>query len=463
MLVRSPLEPRLPIRVLQIGDGVFVRGFVDWMIDEANARVGARLGVAVARARPHAEPPPLVAQDGLFTVIERGHAGGDVVNRRRVVKCVQLAFDPHSEPQTLRRIATSPDLRFLVSNTTEAGIVDSDEPYDAAACPLNFPAKVAWLLKARFDALGEASAPGLIVLPCELIEANGATLRRLTLAAAQRWGFAPAFHDWVRESCHFLDTLVDRIVPGFPAEEAERLFESWGYRDPLAIAAEPYHLWAIEGDFANEFPLAQAGLNVVWTHDVKPYRDAKLRMLNGAHTALAFPALLAGLATVGEAVADPQFSAFLDLALFGEIVPHVPLPSQAREAYARSVLERFANPFLRHELIAITLNSVSKWRARILPTLKAAQGDAPLIAFSFAALVRFYRGPVRDEPTALAGMARAWEGASDAVEAMQRALSDGQLWGENLSAIPSFAEAARASAADIEAIGLRDALARRLK
>jgi tagaturonate reductase len=461
MLVRKPGEPRPPIRVLQIGDGVFLRGFVDWMIDVANEKVGADLGVAVALARPRKTPPALAAQDGLFTVLERGRADGAVVDRRRVVSCVQLAFDPHAEPQTLRRLAAAPELRFVVSNTTEAGIVDIDEPYDPAACPVNFPAKIAWLLKARFDALGAAAAPGLVVLPCELIEANGATLARLTLAAATRWGLPPAFLDWVGKSCCFLDTLVDRIVPGFPAAEAERLFAEWGYRDPLAIAAEPYLLWTIEGDLAHEFPLAQAGLNVVWTPDVRPYRDAKLRMLNGAHTALAFPALLAGIETVGEAVADPQFSAYLD-AVFGEIVPHVPLPAPAREAYARSVRERFSNPFLRHELIAITLNSVSKWRARLLPTLMAAKGEAPLIAFSFAALVRFYRGAVRDEPEALAGLARAWEGAGDAAEATQRALCDARLWGEDLSGLPGFADAARASAADIEGLGLRAALARRL-
>ncbi len=462
MLARNPQQPRLPIRVLQIGDGVFLRGFVDWMIDLANEKVGADLGVAVALARPRADPPALAAQDGLFTVLERGLAAGEVVERRRIVSCVQSAFDPHAEPQTLRDLAASPDLSFVVSNTTEAGIVDSDEPYHPAVCPVNFPAKIAWILKARFDALGGVAAPGLTVLPCELIEANGATLRRLALAAAQRWGFSAAFRDWARASCRFLDTLVDRIVPGFPAAEAERLFDAWGYRDPLAIAAEPYHLWVIEGAPAPSFPLAQAGLNVVWTQNVKPYRDAKLRMLNGAHTALAFPALLAGLKTVGEAVGDPQFGRYLHAVMFGEIVPHAPLPPQAREAYARSVLERFANPFLHHELIAITLNSISKWRARLLPTLKDAGGAAPLIAFSFAALVRFYRGPVRDEPEALAGLARAWEGAGDATQATQRALSDARLWGEDLSLLSGFADAARASAADIEALGVRAALARRL-
>ncbi len=188
--------PRRPIRVLQIGDGVFLRGFVDWMIDVVNEKGLASLGVAAALARPHPEPPKLKAQDGLYTVLERGRVDGADFERRRVVTCIEEVFDPHHEPKNLRRLAASPDLRFVVSNTTEAGLVDSAEPYDPARCPLNFPAKVAWILKARFDALG-ATAPGLVFLPCELIEANGKTLRRLALAAAKRWNFPPEFSAWV--------------------------------------------------------------------------------------------------------------------------------------------------------------------------------------------------------------------------------------------------------------------------
>ncbi len=301
-----------------------------------------------------------------------------------------------ASPQTLRALAVSHDLRFVVSNTTEAGIVDVPEPYDAAACPKSFPAKVAWLLKARFDALGGAQAPGLIFLPCELIEANGRTLRRYALSAAERWGFGAEFAAWVESRCLFLDTLVDRIVPGFPATEAEALFDRWGYRDPLAVMVEPYHLWVIEGDVADEWPLAKAGMNVIWTRDLRPYRECKVRMLNGAHTAMALPAYLAGLDTVGEAIADPDFSRYVEKLMFEEVAPYVDLPEAERLAYGRSVLERFSNPFLRHELSAIALNSISKWKTRLLPTLKdsvAATGRAPeLVAFSFAALLWFYRG-----------------------------------------------------------------------
>jgi tagaturonate reductase len=235
-------------------------------------------------------------------------------------------------------------------------------------------------------------------------------------------------------------------------------------------AAEPYHLWAIEGDLAEDWPLAKAGLNVVWTQDLKPYREAKLRMLNGVHTALAPTAFLAGLDTVGDAIRDPLFSRYLNALMFDEIAPRVPLPAEQREAYAHSVFERFANPFLRHELISITLNSVSKWRTRLLPIVKhavAATGEPPaLIAFSFAALLLFYRGktergayPLRDEAAALALMASAWE---DEKRGADRLIREARLWGDDLSTISGFADSVQAAIADIEALGVREALTRRL-
>lgn len=477
MLSRSSLGlvARRPIRVLQIGDGVFLRGFVDWMIDVANEKGVTSMGVAVTPARPHAAPPKLAEQDGLFTVLERGRVEGKDFERRRVVSCVEQVFDAHREPEILRKLAASPELSFVVSNTTEAGIVDSAEPYDPATCPQNFPAKVAWILKARFDAAGESDAPALTFLPCELIEANGQALRRLALAAAERWGFAPAFREWVERRCHFLDTLVDRIVPGFPAAEAERLFAEWGYRDPLALAAEPFHLWVIEGDLEEEWPLAKAGLNVVWTRDIKPYREAKVRMLNGTHSAMALAAFLAGLDTVGEAIADPLFSRYIQAVMFDEIMPWVPLPAAEREAYGETTLERFANPFLRHELISISLNSVSKWRVRLLPICKAAlaaKGDAPpLIAFSLAALLWFYRGkaergpyPLRDDAEVLALMKSAWEreesdGPTRVADALMR---ETRLWGEDLTAIPTLAAKVRAAVEDLAKLGPREAISRRL-
>jgi tagaturonate reductase len=475
-----------PIAILPSGDGVFLRGFVDWMVDVANEKGVYGGGVAVAAPRRHERPPALHAQEGLYTVLIRGRENGADVVERRVVTTVQAALDPYAQWGEMLRLAASPALKFLVSNTTEAGIVDVPEAYDPAACPDSFPAKVACLLKARFDALGGPAAPGLIVLPCELIEKNSATLRRIVLAHAERWGFDTASVAWIRDQCRFFDTLVDRIVPGFPREEAEDLFAEWGYRDPLAIVAEPFHLWVIEAppDVAEALPVASAGANVVWTDNIVPYRERKVRLLNGAHTASALAAFLAGLDTVGEMVADPQFSRALDLIVFDEIAPYVPLPESERLGYARSVLERFGNPFIRHELISIAFNSVSKWRVRILPTIRdtLAEGKAAprLLAFSLAALLWFYRGrkegdgfagrrakggyPIRDEPYVLAIMAEAWalEPVLGPGAVAAKLMSDARLWGADLTQVGSLAADALAGFEAIERRGIRAALDDRL-
>ena len=452
------------------------------MVDVANDRGVFDGGVAILLARPRREPPALPAQDNLYTVLLRGSSAGRDVEDRRVVGAIECTLDPHSRwPETLRSrrrrtsASSSPTPQKLESLT-------SPRSYDPAVCPESFPAKAAALLKARYDALGGAEAPGLVFLPCELIEANGATLRRIVLAHVARWGFGPAFAAWVKERNLFLDTLVDRIVPGFPAVEADALFARWGYRDPLAVAAEPFHLWVIQGParIAAELPLAKAGLNVVWTGDLKPYRERKVRLLNGAHTAIALPAFLAGIDTVRETVEDPLFARYLHALLFDDIAPYVPLPDRDRLAYAETVAERFGNPFLRHELISIALNSVSKWRVRILATVKdavrAGRAAPPNLAFSLAALSRFYRGRweggaylgarergdylLRDDPAALAAFASIWAeaGSGGAASAASRVLREMRLWGEDLSTIAGLEVETRAAAAAIERFGVRRAL-----
>ena len=481
----APLEPR-PVEILQIGEGVFLRGFVDWMVDVANERGVYAGGVAVAAPRRHDRPPALIAQGGLYTVLLRGRVGGADVAERRVVTTVQAVLDPYAQWDETLRLAASPALKFLISNTTEAGIIDVDEPYDAAVCPDSFPAKVAALLKARFDAIGGAAAPGLVILPCELIEKSGATLRRIVIEHARRWGFSAASIAWIGERCRFFDTLVDRIVPGYPKGEVESLFDEWGYRDPLAIAAEPFHLWVIEApeDVAKTLPLARAGVNIVWTDDIVPYRERKVRLLNGTHTASALAAFLSGLDTVFEMVQDPLFARFVNRVAFDELAPCVPLPEPERLDYARSVLERFGNPFIRHELISIALNSVSKWRVRLLHPIKHAlsggTGAPRLLAFSLAALLWFYRGttgdgayvgtrqkgeyPIRDEPQVLEIMARAWalERAVGSGACATQLMADTRLWGEDLTKLGNLGADALAAFEAIERRGVRAALEDRL-
>jgi tagaturonate reductase len=478
-VAHTPGAPNWPVSVLQIGDGNFLRAFVDWMIDSANGQGLMRAGIAIAQPLPQGIARQLIAQEGLYTVLLRGIEGGQVVQSRRVVSAVRTALNPYDDWQGLRALACEPALRFVVSNTTEAGIADAEEPFAPDVCPQSFPAKVASLLYARYQAFGGAAAPGLVFLPCELIEANGSNLRRIVLAHAERWKLGAGFIDWLRSSNYFLDTLVDRIVPGYPAAEAEKLCAEWGYQDRLITAAEPFHIWVIQGPaaLAEEFPLHKAGLNVVWTGDLRPYRTRKVRILNGAHTASVLAAFCAGLDTVQQMMEDPEVSAYLRRVMFQEIVPFVPLPEAERQAYAASIWERFGNPFIRHELLSIALNSVSKWKVRVLPTVKdfiAGRGEAPDgLAFSLAALLWFYRGhmvegaymgqrtagayPIRDDAPVLATMAAGWE-SGDPATAAARLLADAALWGEDLTALPGLLLKVTTGLQAIAAGGMKAAL-----
>ena len=471
-----------PVRILQIGDGNFLRAFADWMIDVANGAGLCNGEVIVAQPLERGIAELMNAQDGLFTVLLRGVQNGVAVDTRRVVSCVKKTLNPYAQWDAMLETAQDPALRFVISNTTEAGIAYVDEAFVAGQCPANFPAKVTALLLARFVALGGTAQSGLVFLPCELIEANGSKLRNYVLQFAEAWKLPADFVAWVKAHNVFCNTLVDRIVPGFPAAEAEALYAELGYTDPLMVAAEPFLLWVIEGpaEIADELPLHKAGLDVVWTSDLQPYRTRKVRILNGAHTASSLAAFSAGLDTVKAMTEDPVVAKYLNKVMFDEIVPFVPLPDAERQAYAETIMERFANPHIRHELISIALNSVSKWQVRVLPTVKdyiAQHGKAPAgLSFSLAALLNFYHGefsasgeyegrrqgqayPIRDNADLLAILNAAWQGAGDINTVVTTLLADVRLWGEDLTLLAGLAEQATVSLARIKAVGVKAALA----
>ncbi len=467
------------VGVLQIGDGNFLRAFADWMIDVTNAAGLINASIVIAPPRSAGMVERLNAQDGLFTVLVRGVQAGEPVTSRRIVRCVSGGIDPRQSPEALLNHARDPQTRFVISNTTEAGITYAEQPHTPDQWPRGFPAQVTALLWERFTTLGGRSETGLVFLPTELIEANGTTLRDIVLRHAADWELPQNFRDWVTRHNHFLNTLVDRIVPGYPATEAETLFAQFGYADSLLVAAEPFHLWVIEGpeSMANEFPLHKAGLNVIWTADLKPYRASKVRILNGAHTASVLAAFGGGLDTVGEMMNDPLLGNFLRRVVFDEIVPFVPLPDAERRAYAESVLERFANPYIRHELLSIALNSVSKWKVRVLPSVldyARAHGKAPAgLAFSLAALLWFYRGqfdaagefvgqratgpyPIRDDQTVLDIFDAAWR---DPVNVAPALLANARLWGTDLTTVPELTAQVGDALDQIATLGLMPALA----
>lgn len=388
----------LPERVLQFGEGNFLRAFVDWMINAMNSRglFGGRAIVIQPIERGLVEL--LNQQDGLYTCILRGVERGQLVERREIITAISRGIDPYRDWHEFLASAALPSLRFVVSNTTEAGIAYVEEPIPRDSCPRSFPAKVTAWLAERFRRLGDRPETGVVFLPCELIDRNGETLRALVLQHAGAWGLPPEFERWVTDHNRFLNTLVDRIVPGYPREETADLTAQLGYEDPLLTTGEVFHLWVIEGDarLATELPFTQAGLNVVWTTDLTPYRTRKVRILNGAHTMTALAAFLAGLDTVRECVEDSQFGPYMRRAIFEEILPLLPPPEEESRAFAESVMERLANPFIKHLLLSIALNSVSKYRVRVLPSLleyRSWRGALPAnLTLSLAAVLIFYRG-----------------------------------------------------------------------
>jgi len=473
-----------PERVVQFGEGNFLRSFADWMIDAMNGRglFGGR--VVVVQPIERGTVDVLNAQDGLYTLILRGLQAGQVVEQCQVITAISRGIDPYRDWNGFLAVAEQPELRFAVSNTTEAGIAYVDEPRPTQGCPASFPAKVTAFLHRRFDRFRGDPGKGIVFLPCELIDRNGAQLRSCVLRHAAAWGLGPEFTGWVSKHNRFLNTLVDRIVPGYPYEEASALAEQLGYEDRLLTTGEIFHIWVIEGDaeVATELPLTPAGLNVVWTSDLQPFRTRKVRILNGAHTMMALAAFLAGLDTVRECVEDPVLGAYVRRGVFDEILPLLPLPAQETRAFAEDVMERLANPFIKHNLISIALNSVSKYRVRVLPSLleyrAAHRRIPPALTFSLAALLAFYRGTeirdgallgargdgpyaVKDDAPVLETFADQWRAFAehhDAIVLCRAILARADFWGEDLAALPDLLEGVSSHLSQILRVGVRQAI-----
>lgn len=398
-----------PERILQFGEGNFLRAFVDWMVDLLNEKTAFKGNVVVAQPLAGGLGDMINAQDGLYTTILRGVQGGKTVEEYRRITSISRVVNPYTQHEEYMMIAENADLRFVVSNTTEAGIAYHEGEKLEDAPQSSFPGKITAFLYHRYRHFGGDPAKGLVFIPCELIDKNGDALREIVLRHAREWKLEEGFIRWIEESNDFCNSLVDRIVPGYPREEAGTLWEKLGYKDNLLDTAEIFHLWVIECHkryYKDDLPFDQAGLNVVWTDDMSFYRTRKVRILNGAHTMSVLAAFQAGLDTVEECTKDPVVGTFMKNGIFSEIIPSMDGDKEELEKYAADVLERFANPYIRHMLLSISLNSISKFKTRNLPSLLGyfhKQGSLPRnLVFSLAALIAFYRGTER-EGTALKG------------------------------------------------------------
>ena len=414
-------------RVIQFGEGGFLRGFVDWMLQKINENSNFDGSVVVVQPIEKGMCDMLSAQDCIYTQVIRGVEGVDTT----IVDVISRCIKPYEDFNAYLALAEQPEMRFIVSNTTESGIVFSSEDKITDAPPKSFPAKLTLLLKKRY----ELGLPGFIFLPCELIDRNGDNLRKCIIQYADLWNLGAGFKKWICEENIFTNTLVDRINTGYPKGEDLGL----GYIDNMVNTSEFFHLWVIETeyDLDSEIPFSKTDLNVIITPDkLEMYRTRKVRILNGAHTSLVPYALLSGLETVKDCLDDPTMKEHLRKCVFDEIIPTLDLPRDELLSYANSVVERFSNPYIKHYLSAIALNSVSKFKVRVLPSIleyiKRFDKMPETLLFAFAKLIEFYKTDMTNDDKAVVAFMREHNTAE--------ILANESLWGQNLSFLAAEVE-----------------------
>lgn len=468
-----------PIKVIQFGEGNFLRAFVDYMIDILNEKELFDGGIVLVKPISFGSLEQFHTQKGLYTVMLRGLVDGKPTTETRVIKSVEDAVDSYAEYEKYAEYAKCPTLRYVVSNTTEAGIV-LDESDELSFCPPHsYPGKLTKFLYERAQAFDYDESKGLVMLPVELIDDNGIHLHECVKALAKKWELGDRFLRWLESACVFTSTLVDRIVTGYPKDEIETIWENLGYVDRLLVTGEPFALWVIESqkDLSSELPFQKAGLPVIYTDNQKPYKQRKVRILNGAHTSFVLASYLAGHDDVLSSMRDPLIQKYMQDTLMDEVIPTLTLPKDDLIAFAKAVTSRFNNPYIKHALLSISLNSVSKWRARCMPSLLGyveKTGKLPgHLTFSIAALLAFYHGTeIKDG--ALIGSRDGQEyrimddekvlrffldHQNDDAQALSKAyLSQTDFHGQDLTKVAGLEKAVGEYLADIRKLGMKAAL-----
>lgn len=466
-----------PTRVIQFGEGNFLRAFIDWQLDLLNEQTDLAAGVTIVRPINTEFPPSLNTQDGLYTTVIRGlDERGEAVSEARVIRSVNNEINPWQDFADYLALARNPEIEFVFSNTTEAGISyhAGDRPDDMP--PMSFPAKLTQLLLERFRHFDGAADKGWMMIPCELIDYNGEALKALVLRYAQEWQLPAAFSDWIETANTFCSTLVDRIVTGYPRDEAQKLEAELGYHDAFLDTAEYFWLFVIQGPqtLVEKLRLDRCPLNIRIVDDIRPYKERKVAILNGAHTALVPVAWLCGVDTVGEAMQDEVIRHYVQQTIGEEIIPALNLPADELRQFADAVTGRFLNPYIRHQLLSIALNGMTKFRTRILPQLltNIRQHGAipPRLTFALAALIAFYRGqrdgqtyPLQDDDVWLTRFAEGWTQVANGRalhELVVEVLQDKKHWGEDLTVIPGLAEQVTRYLEVMLSAGMREALVR---
>lgn len=465
-----------PIKVLQFGEGNFLRAFVDYMIDIANEKGVFDGDIVLVKPIEFGTLDRFHDQECQYTVQLRGIVDGEPRRINRIVTSVADVVDAYNEYEKYADFARLDTLRYIVSNTTEAGIVYDETDRFESNPPKTYPGKLTKFLYERYQHFNGAQDKGLVMLPVELIDDNGIHLKECVLKFAKLWKLEDAFTAWINDACVFTSTLVDRIVTGYPRDEAEELCKEFGYQDNLIVTGEPFALWVIESakDISEEFPLPKAGLPVIFTDNQKPYKQRKVRILNGAHTSFVLASYLCGNDIVLESMNDKLILDFIKATIFDEVIPTLTLPKKELDEFAEAVLTRFNNPYVKHAHLSISLNSVSKWRARCMPSFLGyveKEGKLPAhLTFSLAALMAFYTGTeirdkalighrdgqeynIMDDAPVLAFFAE--NSSKEPKEYVHAVLANTDFWGQDLSAVAGAEDAIVSYLTDIRKVGMR--------
>jgi tagaturonate reductase len=464
-----------PEKVLQFGEGNFLRAFVDWQIDKMNDEAGFNGSVVVVQPLENGLVDMLNDQDGLYTLYLQGMQNGKAVRTHKVMNSISRGINPYRDYEEYLKVGENPELRFIVSNTTEAGIAFEADDKLEGGCQKGYPAKLTALLYRRFKTFNGASDKGLIIIPCELIDRNGEKLKEIVLKYAEVWNLGQEFVNWINEANTFCCSLVDRIVPGYPRDTIEEVRKEIGYDDNLVDVGEIFHLWVIEGpqSLKDELPIDKAGLNIKVVDDMTPYRTRKVRILNGPHTAMVPVAYLYGLETVGESVDHEVIGKYVHEIIYDEIIPTLDLPHDELVEFADAIIERFRNPYVKHYLMSIALNSMSKYKTRDLPSLTEylkRKGELPKkLVFSLAALIEFYKGKRGNEDIKLADdedildlFKNLWTNCDGTSESLKKVVT-GVLgyeknWGSNLNDVSGLTDKVAGYLEIIEKVGMKEAV-----
>lgn len=465
------LKSVAPIKVIQFGEGNFLRAFVEYAFQKLNQKVDLNAGIAVVQPIDRGMVSMLIDQDGLYNLFLKGVQKGKEIQHKELITNIVKGVNPYTDFNSYINLAKEEQLEFIISNTTEAGIAYVESDTLEMQPPSSFPAKLTVLLNERFKHFNGDSNKGLTIIPCELINHNSEQLKEIILKYANDWKLGNGFINWINNDCSFHSTLVDRIVPGYPKDEIEAYNAQLEYKDNLIVAAEVFLLWVIEGgeELKKKLPFHKTDLDVKIVEDMQPYRTRKVRILNGAHTSMVPFSLLYGNETVKETVDNTFTGAFVNKAIFDEINDVLPMDKSELNSFAEEILDRFRNPFIKHRLADIALNSISKFKVRVLPSLlEYVEKNSKLptnLTFAFACLIRFYKGtwkgqilPIKDSQDIVDTFNKIWA-KNDTKLVAESVLSYILFWGEDLTKVNQLTEAIIFALDQIEVNGIEQGFA----